>query len=86
MAPADELLVARVEDFLAGLQAAKRSEHRIGAYRDLLGVAARIACQLYGPDASVQRLAVCELDERVMRHAFLTAVGRLPSSRTMARR
>jgi site-specific recombinase XerD len=71
MAPADELLVGRVEGFLAGLQAAKRSEHTIGAYGDdLLGVAARIACQLHGPDARVQRLAVCELDARVMREAF----------------
>jgi hypothetical protein len=38
MAPADELLVGRVEDFLSGLQAAKRSRHTLGAYRDdLLG-------------------------------------------------
>jgi site-specific recombinase XerC len=71
MAPADELLVSRVEDFLAGLQAAKRSAHTIGAYRDdLIGVAARIACQLHGPDAPVERLAVSDLDGRVMRHAF----------------
>jgi site-specific recombinase XerD len=71
MAPADDLLVGRVEDFLAGLQAAKRSQHTIGAYRDdLMGVAARIACQLHGPDASVQRLAIGELDARTMRQAF----------------
>jgi hypothetical protein len=31
MAPADQLLVGRVEDFLAGLQAAKRSADTIGA-------------------------------------------------------
>ena len=70
MAPADQL-IGRVEDFLAGLQAAKRSEHTIGAYRDdLRGVAARIAVALHGPDASVQRLRVSELDGRVMRQAF----------------
>ncbi|HEX8159563.1 MAG TPA: hypothetical protein VF526_19430, partial [Solirubrobacteraceae bacterium] len=71
MAPADQLLVDRIEDFLAGLQAAKRSEHTIAAYRDdLMGVAARIACQLHGPDASVQQLKVGQLDARAMRHAF----------------
>jgi site-specific recombinase XerD len=70
MAPADELLVGRVEDFLAGLQAAKRSAHTIGAYRDdLLGVAARVACQLHGPDARVERLAVSELDARCARRS-----------------
>jgi hypothetical protein len=52
MGPADVLLVTRVEDFLAGLQAPKRSEHTIVAYRDdLMGAAGRIAVALHGPDA-----------------------------------
>ena len=71
MAPADQLLVDRIEDFLAGLQAAKRSAHTIGAYRDdLMGVAARIAVQLHGPGASVQHLKVGQLVARAMRLAF----------------
>jgi integrase/recombinase XerD len=71
VAPTADLLVARVEDFLAGLQAAKRSQHTIAAYRDdLLGVGARIARQRHGADARVQQLAICELDARVMRAGF----------------
>lgn len=39
-----EPFVARVDDYLAGLQAAKRSQHTIDGYRsDLLGVGRRIA-------------------------------------------
>jgi site-specific recombinase XerD len=71
VAPADDLLLSRVEDFLAGLQAAKRSVHTIDAYRDdLIGVATRIAVALHGPDARVADLRVAELEGRVMRHAF----------------
>ncbi len=70
MAPADESFLARVEDFLAGLQAAKRSQHTIDGYRsDLLGVGARIAT-LRGDQATVERLTIAELDARAMRRGF----------------
>jgi site-specific recombinase XerD len=60
-----------VEDFLAGLGAARRSQHTLDGYRnDLLGVGRRIAGQLRGPDASVDQLDAAELDQRVMRLGF----------------
>jgi integrase/recombinase XerC len=63
--------VDSVEDFLAGLGAARRSPHTLAGYRsDLLGVAARIAEQTHGPDASTEELDVAELDQRTMRRAF----------------
>ena len=42
MVASDEPLPSRVNNYLAGLQAAKRSPHTIDGYRsDLLGIAAR---------------------------------------------
>ena len=71
MAPSSEPFVDCVQDFLAGLQAAKRSEYTIDGYRnDLLGVGALIASQLYGPDARVEHLRLAELDQRALRHGF----------------
>ena len=72
MAPPVDSFVARVDDFLAGLQAAKRSEHTLEGYRnDLLKLGERIAGQLHGGvDASLERLTVRELDQRAMRHGF----------------
>jgi hypothetical protein len=71
------------KDFPGGLQAANRSEHTIGVYRDdLLGVAARIACQLHGPDAGVERLAVSDLDGRV-RPAGKGRAHRAPARRLL---
>ncbi|HEX8155760.1 MAG TPA: hypothetical protein VF526_00125, partial [Solirubrobacteraceae bacterium] len=69
IAPPGDLFDACVRDFLAGLQAAKRSAHTIDAYRsDLLA----IATQRHGPDATLCQLRVDELDGRAMRHAFAT--------------
>lgn len=60
-----------VEDYLAGLGAAKRSEHTIGAYRaDLVGVAGRIAARLHGTDATAAKLTLDELDKRTMTKGF----------------
>lgn len=54
--PAGELLAGRVKDFLAGLQAVKRSDTRAGPTATTCWASpAGIACQLHGPDASVQR-------------------------------
>jgi site-specific recombinase XerC len=73
IAPPGDLFDACVRDFLAGLQAAKRSAHTIDAYRsDLLAIAALIATQRHGPDATLCQLRVDELDGRAMRHAFAT--------------
>ena len=71
MVASDEPLPPRVDDYLAGLQAAKRSPHTIDGYRsDLLGIAARIAVALHGPGAAVEQLTVDQLDARVMRRGF----------------
>ena len=57
--------VPLVEDFLAGLGAARRSQHTLEGYRgDLLGVGRRIATQLRGFDTSADQLDVAELDQR----------------------
>jgi len=71
VAPSAELFVVCVQDFLAGLQAAKRSPHTIEGYRDdLLGVGARIAAQLHGADARLEQLRVADLGQRALRHGF----------------
>lgn len=71
MAPSDEPFVARVADYLAGLQAAKRSQHTLDGYRsDLLGIGAQIAPALHGEHATVAQLGVDELDARAMRRGF----------------
>jgi hypothetical protein len=63
--------VDSVEDFLAGLGAARRSPHTLAGYRnDLFGVGGRIAAQRHAGGASAERLDVAELDQRVMRRAF----------------
>jgi integrase/recombinase XerC len=60
-----------IEDFLATLAAARRSPHTLAGYRaDLLGVGGRIAAQLHGPGATLERLDVSELDQRAMRRGF----------------
>ncbi len=69
--PPDDAFVALVEDYLAGLQAAKRSTHTVEGYRyDLLGVAARIARDLHGAGAGVIELRLSELDQRALRRGF----------------
>ena len=72
MAPFEDSFVARVDDFLAGLQAAKRSQHTLDGYRnDLLKLGERIAEQLHGSvDPTLERLTVRELDQRAMRRGF----------------
>ena len=67
----DDAFVALVEDYLAGLQAAKRSTHTVEGYRyDLLGVGARIARDLHGAEAGVIELRLSELDQRALRRGF----------------
>lgn len=59
------------QDYLAGLQAAKRSAYTVDGYRnDLLGVGGRIVTRLHGADATLGQLSVGELDQRAMRHGF----------------
>jgi integrase/recombinase XerC len=80
--PGDQLLFGEfVDDFLAALRAAKRSDHTVTGYRnDLLGVAGRIVGARQAAtngdllDRSladeVARLAVDELDPRALRRGF----------------
>lgn len=76
MTPSDEPFLPRVEDYLAGLQAAKRSAHTIDGYRsDLLGIGARIARAQHGPGATAEQLTVGELEGRVMRRGFADWAG-----------
>lgn len=53
-----------IDDYLTGLQAAKRSAHTIAGYRnDLDGIARHVATWRYGAGAAVAKLAVQELAE-----------------------
>ena len=72
MPPSDDPFVARVDDFLAGLQAAKRSQHTLDGYRnDLLKLGERIGAARHGAgDDALARLTVADLDQRAMRRGF----------------
>ena len=59
------------DDFLAGLDAARRSPNTLAGYRnDLVGIGQRIAEQLHNSPHGLGDLDVVELNQRVMRRAF----------------